>query len=121
MLIHYKALSLRAAIVTAALSVLAVSPALAQDESLLVTAPRAVDMPTMWVSYRDLNLTYAPARVTLIHRVDYAVRQVCQESDQRAVRTLRSHMDYVSCSNFAWNGARPQLAAAFNRAWARAG
>ena len=39
----------------------------------------------------------------------------------RAQRTLKAFGNYVSCRNVAWNGARPQLAAAINRAWARAG
>ena len=120
MLIHYKALSLCAAVATTAVSMLAVAPAHAQSEPFVVTAPRTADLPTMRVSYRDLNLTYAPARVALIRRVDYAVRQVCFERDQRSVRTLTSQMQYFDCSKIAWNGARPQLAAAINRAWATA-
>jgi len=120
MSIHYNALSLCAAAATTALSLLAVAPAHAQSEPFVVTAPRTADLPMMRVGYRDLNLTYAPARVTLIRRVDYAVKQVCFESDQRSVRTLPSYIQYVDCSKFAWNGARPQLAAAINQAWAQA-
>ena len=120
MLLHYKALSLCAAVATTTLGLVAVAPAHAQSEPFVVTAPRTADLPTMRVSYRDLNLTYAPARVALIRRVDYAVRQVCFERDQRSVSTLPSHMQYVDCSKFAWNGARPQLAAAIDRAQAMA-
>jgi len=121
MLIHYKALSLCAAVATTATGLLTISSAQAQSEPFIVTAPRAPDVAVMRVGYRDLNLTYAPARVTLIRRVDYAVKQVCFEHDQRAVRALPAHMEYVDCSTLAWNGARPQLAAAINRAWANAG
>jgi len=120
MLVHYKALSLCAAVATTALSLVAVAPAHAQSEPFVVTAPRAADVAVMRVGYRDLNLTYAPARVTLIRRVDYAVKQVCFEHDQMAVRALPATMEYVNCSTVAWNGARPQLAAAINRAWAQA-
>ena len=120
MLIHYKALSLCAAVATTAMSLLAVAPAHAQSEPVVITAPWAVDIPMQRVSYRDLNLIYAPARITLIRRVDYAVKQVCRASEQQAVRTLESYMQYLNCSNFAWSGARPQMAAAINRAWARA-
>ena len=123
MSIHYNALSLCAAVATTALGLLAVAPAHAQSdqsEVFVVTAPWVADIPMQRVSYRDLDLTFAPARVMLIRRVDYAVRQVCQESDQQAVRTLASYTHYVSCSDFAWNRARPQVAAAINRAWARA-
>ena len=121
MLIHYKALSLSAAVAATATGMLAVVPVHAQSEPFVVTAPRAADVAVMRVGYRDLNLTYAPARVTLIRRVDYAVKQVCFEHDQRAVRALPAHMQYVDCRTLAWNGARPQLAAAINRAWANAG
>lgn len=120
MLIHYKALSLCTAAATAAVGLIAIAPAQAQDEPFIVTAPRAADIAVMRVGYRDLNLTYAPARVTLIRRVDHAVKQVCFEHDQRAVRALPAHMEYVDCRTVAWNGARPQLAAAINQSWARA-
>ena len=124
MLIHHNALSLCAAAATTALGLLAAGPARAQSdqsELFVITAPWSADILMQRVSYRDLDLTYAPARVTLIRRVDFAVKKVCQESDQRAVRTLEAYTHYVSCRNLSWNRARPQVASAINRAWARAG
>ena len=119
MLIHYKALSLCAAV--AATALFSAAPAQAQTEPVIVTAPRASDMPRWWVSYRDLNLTFAPHRVTLMRRVRYAVNMVCQERDMRAGRSLTEYSHYITCRNYAWNGARPQVVAAINQAWARAG
>jgi len=121
MLIHYKALSLCAVVATSALGLLASAPAHAQsDDIFVITAPRTADIPVRRVSYRDLNLTYAPHRVVLIHRVDRAVNQVCTASGFVVDISIKSWSERRACRDVAWNGARPQLAAAINRAWARA-
>lgn len=117
MLKHYKALSLCAAVALTAVSVLAVTPVHAQ-EPFVVTAQR--DLPTQWVSYRDLNLAGAAGQATLMRRVGNAVSEVCFERDERAERTLKSRGHYETCRDFAWDGARPQLAAAIGRAQAMA-
>jgi len=103
-----------------ALSLLAVTPAVAKSKPMVVTAQRAADLPTEWVSFRDLDLVAAEHQVALERRVGYAVKKVCRASDQQAQRTLESYTLYVACSDFAWDGARPQIAAAIDRARALA-
>jgi UrcA family protein len=113
---HYKALSLCAAVAMTAVSVFAATPVVAKSQPVVVTAQRAADLPTQLVSYRDLNLAAAADQAMLVRRVGYAVREVCFERDQRAERTLKALGHYEACSDFAWDGARPQLAAAIGRA-----
>ena len=120
MLKHYKALSLCAAVAMTTLSLLAVAPAHAKSDQMVVTAQRTADLPTQRVSFADLNLASAEDRGILDRRVGSAVKIVCFERDQRAEKTLSSFGEYVACSDFAWDGARPQLAAAIDRAQAMA-
>ena len=120
MLIHYKALSLCAAVALTALSAAVVTPAQARPAQVVVTAQRASELPTRRVSYRDLNLASATDQATLQSRVGFAVKQVCGERAQHAEKTLASFTRYSACRGFAWNGARPQVAAAVDRARARA-
>ena len=116
MSIHYKALSLCAAAALTTLSVVVVTPAQAKSQPVTVTAHRAGDLPTQRVSYADLNLASASDQDILERRVGSAVKIVCLERDQRAEKTLTSFTHFVACRNFAWDGARPQLAAAIDRA-----
>jgi len=116
MSIHYKVLSLCAAVGMTALSLLAATPAVAKSEPFVVTAQRVSDLPTQHVSYRDLNLALASDQVRLNRRVGSAVQQVCRIGDYQADRTLASRTHYLGCSDFAWSGARPQIAAAID--WA---
>jgi len=120
MLVHYKALSVCAAVAMTALSLLAVTPAVAKSTPMVVTAHRATDLPTQRVSYRDLDLASAEHQAALENRVGYAVKKVCLAGDQQSQRTLESYTLYVACSDFAWDGARPQIAAAIDRARALA-
>jgi len=120
MLIHYKTLSLIAAITMTGMTLLAAAPALARPEPMVVTAQRTVDLPTQRVSYRDLNLAAAQDQRTLERRVGRAVKQVCRIEDYHASKSLRSYAIYLQCSDFAWGGARPQVAAAIDRAHALA-
>jgi len=120
MLRHYKALSLCAAVALTTLSLLAVTPAEAKSEPVVITGQRIADLPTRRVSFADLNLADAADQATLERRVGYAVKHVCQERGQNAEKTLASFTRYVGCRNFAWSGARPQLAAAVDRARALA-
>lgn len=118
MLVHYKALSLCAAVAMTAVSLLAVTPVHAQ--TTVVTAQRSSDLPTKRVSYRDLNLAAAADQKLLETRVGFAVKQVCQERTQQAEKSLASFTRYSACRDFAWSGARPQLAAAVDQARALA-
>ena len=120
MLKHYKALSLFAAVAMTALSLLAVAPAQAKSQPMVVTAQRTADLPTQRVSFADLNLASAQDQRILNRRVGSAVKIVCLERDQRAEKSLASFGEYGVCSDFAWDGARPQLAAAIDRARAMA-
>lgn len=120
MLKHYKALSLCAAFALTSLSLFAVAPAHAKSDPVVITGQRISDLPTQRVSYRDLNLASAADLAALERRVGSAVKSVCLERDQRAEKSLASFGEYVACSDFAWGGARPQLAAAIDQARALA-
>jgi UrcA family protein len=120
MLIHYKALSLCAAVALTTLSAFAISPAQAKSAPVVVTAHRVGELPTRRVSYRDLNLASATDQATLQSRVGSAVKQVCGERIQNAEKTLAAFNRYSACRGFAWSGARPQVAAAIDRARALA-
>lgn len=120
MLNHYKALSLCAAVAMTAVSLLAATPVLAKSRSVVVTAQRVSDLPTRRVSYRDLNLASVVNQRTLDRRVSYAVKDVCRINDYYSDRTLKSYGHYLACSDIAWGGARPQIAAAIARAQAMA-
>ena len=120
MSIQYKALSLCAAVAMTAVSLVVVAPVHAKSERMVVTAQRASDLPTQRVSYRDLNLASAADQVTLERRVGYAVKQVCQERNLLGEKSLAAFSHYVACRDFAWDGARPQIATAVDRARALA-
>jgi UrcA family protein len=117
MLTPHKALFLYTVVATAAVSAFAVAPANAQSEPFVVTA-RPIDLPVRRVGYGDLNLTLASHRVALINRVDNAVTRVCLASGHNIDKTLEARASHRDCNTLAWSGARPQLAAAINRAWA---
>lgn len=105
----------RAATVLSALaaSMGAASPALAQDQSIVV---RAVPIGThmVIVRYGDLNLTAQSHRHILSARVGRAVRNVCSFS------AVGFTTDYQYCSRSSWAGARPQMYRAFAEAYRRA-
>ena len=81
MLIHYKALSLMRSRCDNCNGLGRVRAGSRSGSGAHSRLPRRepTDVPMWRVSYRDLNLTYAPHRVTLIRRVNYAVNQVCEE------------------------------------------
>ena len=120
MLIHYKALSLIAAVAMTTVSLLAVTPAQAKSEPVVITGQRVSDLPTQRVGFADLNLASAQDQLTLDRRVGSAVKQVCIASGHTIERNLEARASYRGCSDFAWDGARPQIAAAIDRARALA-
>jgi UrcA family protein len=65
------------------------------------------------VSYRDLNLLYPAHQSVLNDRVGRAVRHVCSFDDGN-IPIIDN--DYKVCRNDAWQGARPQITNAINRA-----
>lgn len=117
---HYKALSLCAVAAMTGASVVATAPAFAQSKPFTVTAPRDSSMTMRQVSYRDLNLASIEDQRTLERRVGYAVKKVCYLDDYSADRSLETYSHFVGCSHAAWDGARPQIAAAVTRAQALA-
>lgn len=120
MLKHYKALSLCAAAALTGLSVIAVTPAQAKSDPVVITGQRIGDLPTRRVGFADLNLASAAGQRTLERRVGFAVKQVCFAGGHAIDQTVESYANFRGCSDFAWDGARPQIAAAVDRARALA-
>lgn len=67
------------------------------------------------VPYGDLNLAVDPGRKTLLRRVGFAVRDICQDQAY-AVASLEAVTQERICSAAAWDSANPQIKAAFERA-----
>lgn len=85
------------------------SPALGKNP-VTVEAPRTDAISTR-VSYADLNLASLGGAATLHRRVGSAVNWVCVETNPGSVQ-----FEKQGCRNFAWKGARPQIARAVQRA-----
>ena len=90
---------------------LAGQPSGSNADVVVKAAPRS-EYPTRYVSYSDLNLVHEAGLKTLNRRVNSAVREVCRES------TGGSDDFYLEmgCRSFAWDGARPQIDRAVERA-----
>jgi UrcA family protein len=87
------------------------APAFAKEVDVIVTAetdPR----PTRLVQYVDLNLGSVHGEKTLLRRVSGAVDSVCSYRGS----ILFEYQENRACRAFAWAGARPQIAAAIDRA-----
>lgn len=91
-------------------TVCAVTAAVALGVFPLV-AQAADDLPTVRVSFADLDLSKAAGRATLEHRIDAAVRRLCGPSPVNVV----AMQGYHGCRKAAWSGARVQLAAIYGR------
>jgi UrcA family protein len=87
----------------------AASPAHAKD--VTVYADEEGESLSRAVSFADLNLASATGQKSLDGRVGRAVRYVCEPHRDRSARTR-----YGECVDFAWDGARPQMAQAVERA-----
>lgn len=85
-----------------------VTPAFAA-EPVVVTAERP-DVRTKIVKYGDLNIASAQGHKLLLRRVGHAVGEVCEAPDFDLYYIDRA------CRKGAWAGARPQIAAALERA-----
>ena len=88
------------------------TPALGKDSEVVVKAPPREDVPTRYVRYSDLNLLHQSGVSTLNGRVKSAVRGVCVES----VTPSGDFYAEMNCRSSAWNGARPQMDRAIERA-----
>ena len=85
------------------------SPASAQpSERFTVTGPRTDAPRTERVSYRDLNLVIPQDEKRLVRRVGFAVNHVCPQGIFR--------IEPSGCRSDAWDGAKPQIALAVERA-----
>ncbi len=92
----------------------AASAALAQNRPVTVTGTRSdEDRLSVHVRHSDLNLVSAAGERTLNRRVGSATRKVCMPLDLGGAPGKRI---VSSCKEFAWNGARPQIASAVLRA-----
>ena len=102
-----------AAIVGLGLCFSATSPVFSA-QPLVVEAQRPFDPEIRRVvHYADLNLSEASGQKLLIRRVDYAVNDLCGAN--QAWHPLDANLAITRCSKSAWNSARPQITAAFER------
>ena len=105
-----KLISLLAACALVAGGVAMVAPAVAKDKPVVVTAP-PTDVPTRYVSYRDLDLRNSGDEKILVKRVGSAVRMVCSES----LGPTPHFYANVGCRRDSWSRARPQIERAVQR------
>lgn len=104
--------SLGAAVVLASgLTLAAAQPAAAKSKPIVVKAiPENVQ--TERVNFEDLNLVNKAGQRTLHRRVAGAVKLVCGGPDTERA----SFFEGRRCQTVAWNGARPQIDRAVQRA-----
>ncbi len=99
-----------AAVLAATTAVVAAASA-AEAKDITIYAAPDPDVLTRSVKHADLNLADQAGRKRLEGRVSRAVRYVCAPLESRGTNQLRSE-----CLDFAWSGARPQMALAVERA-----
>jgi UrcA family protein len=108
----WKTLASHAVVTTAALALpIAASAPAAAKEVTVRHRVLAEDQLTEIVSYADLDLASADGVERLTSRVGSAVRHVCAPLDDRD-----KLFGYGACKSYAWNGARPQMDLAIQRA-----
>lgn len=109
-------LSMCAAVAITAGGLVAMTPkAAAQHRPVVVTAP-SNDIVVRRVSYADLNLTTVAGEQVLNKRVGGAVNSVCEEATEFATGSFQGKSAMRFCSLTAWDGARPQIQRAVDRA-----
>lgn len=99
------------AAVLAAGSAVVFAAGAAHAKDITVYAEPAEDALTRTVRHADLNLASHTDQAKLNGRVSRAVSFVCSPFDERGVNHLKAE-----CKDFAWSGARPQMARAIERA-----
>jgi UrcA family protein len=98
----------------AAIAVTATTPAFGRSPPVFVTAP--ADLVTRHISYADLNLASVSGERTLERRVGTAVSDLCLDATGGNDGSPKFKLSMIRCSGEAWNGARPQMARAVQRA-----
>jgi UrcA family protein len=100
-----------AALIAATAIATTATPVHARPLKNVTVVARSGDYLVRHVSYADLNLASRPDVQILIHRVDYAVNDVCTE-----VMSESSQSTMQACSDDSWRRARPQINLAVRRA-----
>ena len=95
---------------------LGASPALGHSGPITVTAQPPENLVVRHVTYADLNLASAAGGKTLNRRVDVAVGDLCNEATGGNDGSNDFKFSMMRCSGEAWESARPQIAAAVQRA-----
>jgi len=90
------------------------APAVAKGQPIVVTASE--DELVRHVAYADLQLASAQGESLLNRRVDRAIASLCSEATDELDRSLQLRIAKGSCHSGAWDGARPQIALAVQRA-----
>lgn len=93
------------------------APAIAQQQEIVVTSkmkiPKGFEPVKKVVNIKDLNLVTSADERKMERRVRAAVVEICPVPARPARWQLR---DAKLCSDFAWAGARPQMAEALRKA-----
>lgn len=89
------------------------SPAIGQGAEIIIQAPSA-NVRGERVTYQDLNLASRDGEKALVLRVSNAVERVCLGDEGRWYGMTQP--DYLTCTERAWRGARPQVIGAVFRA-----
>ena len=92
------------------------SPVFGRTAPIMVTSPPWEEVVVRHVSYADLNLASAPGQQTLNRRVHSAVTDLCNEATGGSDGSILFRFSMMKCSSEAWNGARPQIDRAVQRA-----
>src|SRR6185503_14518844 len=112
---YVRAISFCAAVaVTSGALFLMGSPVFGRTAPITVTASEEVVV--RHVSYADLNLASAPGQQMLNRRVNSAVSDLCNEATGGPDGSVLFKFSMMKCSSEAWNGARPQIDRAVQRA-----
>ena len=89
------------------------SSAVAQESPIVVTGPgRAMHIER--VPVHDLTLATRTGEQTLYRRVSGAVERVCLHDEGRWYGMTQP--DFITCTEGAWRGARPQMVGMLYRA-----
>jgi UrcA family protein len=112
---YHKVASMCVATAITAGGLLIFSPQASARQPIIVTAPSA-DLVVRHVSYADLNLASERGEKVLNRRVGSAVTSLCIEAVGPDTHSLGSTIANMRCASGAWDGARPQIARAVERA-----
>lgn len=102
-----------AALAAGAASIFISAPGSAQESPIVVTGPGAATHIER-VPVHDLNLATRDGAQTMYRRVSNAVERVCLHDEGRWYGMTQP--DFVTCTEGAWRGARPQMIGMLDRA-----